>query len=293
MSTNSQPQAVSQLANQEAAALSVTQQLHSSLLQAPSQFSQVALQQVHPPQQSSQSSQQMVSEIQKELHPRHPLTQNLEQQQNSQVTRLEIAMEERYEPLKELGFGNFVAVKYIGRGKKDLSGLLHSQHKSTVGTPAYIAPKLLSRKEYNGKISDVWSCGVTLCVMLVGAYPFEDPEDPRNFCKTIDRIKSVQYSIPDYVCVSADYRHLLSRIFVSDPSERISIPDIKQHPWFLKNLPKELIEIKKTNFREALHDQPSQGVEEIMRCIQEAKTPGEEAKVGAQASAGADDLDGE
>ncbi|XP_031274109.1 flowering time control protein FCA-like [Pistacia vera] len=89
MSTNSQPQAVSHLANQEAAALSVTQQLHSSLLQAPSQFSQVALQQVHPLQQSSQSSQQMVSEIQKELHPRHLLTQNLEQQQNSQVTRLE------------------------------------------------------------------------------------------------------------------------------------------------------------------------------------------------------------
>ncbi|KAJ0113656.1 hypothetical protein Patl1_00852 [Pistacia atlantica] len=89
MSTNSQPQAVSHLANKEAAALSVTQQLHSSLLQAPSQFSQVALQQVHPPQQSSQSSQQMVSEIQKELHPRHLLTQNLEQQENSQVTRLE------------------------------------------------------------------------------------------------------------------------------------------------------------------------------------------------------------
>ncbi|KAJ0106094.1 hypothetical protein Patl1_18346 [Pistacia atlantica] len=171
------------------------------------------------------------------------------------------------------------------------SGLLHSQPKSTVGTPAYIAPEVLSRKEYDGKISDVWSCGVTLYVMLVGAYPFEDPEDPRNFRKTIDRIKSVQYSIPDYVRVSADCRHLLSRIFVSDPSKRVTIPEIKQHPWFLKNLPKELVEIEKTNFREALHDQPSQSVEEIMRIIQEAQTPGAGAKVGAQASAGAEDHD--
>lgn len=90
ISTNSQPQAVSLLANQEAAARSVTQQLHSSLLQPPSQLSQMALQQTHPLQQSSQSSQQMASEIPKELHLRHPLTQNLEQQQNSQVTRLEV-----------------------------------------------------------------------------------------------------------------------------------------------------------------------------------------------------------
>uniref|UniRef100_M1CH83 non-specific serine/threonine protein kinase n=1 Tax=Solanum tuberosum TaxID=4113 RepID=M1CH83_SOLTU len=99
------------------------------------------------------------------------------------------------------------------------SGLLHSQPKSTVGTPAYIAPEVLSRKEYDGKIADVWSCGVTLYVMLVGAYPFEDPEDPKNFRKTIGRIMSAQHSIPDYVRITPDCKNLLSRIFVANPSK--------------------------------------------------------------------------
>ncbi|RYR35201.1 hypothetical protein Ahy_A10g050334 [Arachis hypogaea] len=73
------------------------------------------------------------------------------------------------------------------------SSVLHSQPKSTVGTPAYIAPEVLSRREYDGKVADVWSCGVTLYVMLVGGYPFEDSDDPRNFKETLKVISLPKY----------------------------------------------------------------------------------------------------
>ncbi|XP_070681976.1 serine/threonine-protein kinase SAPK2 isoform X1 [Malus domestica] len=149
--------------------------------------------------------------------------------------------------------------------------LLHSQPKSTVGTPAYIAPEVLSKKQYDGKIADVWSCGVTLYVMIVGAYPFEDPEDPRNFRKTIGRILSVQYAVPDYVRISIECRHLVSRIFVENPEKRITIPEIKNHPWFLKNLPVEMMEGGSWQCKDINY--PSQSLEEVMYIIQEARKP--------------------
>ncbi|XP_047333660.1 serine/threonine-protein kinase SRK2A-like [Impatiens glandulifera] len=154
------------------------------------------------------------------------------------------------------------------------SSLLHSRPKSTVGTPAYIAPEVLSRREYDGKLADVWSCGVTLYVMLVGAYPFEDQEDPKNFRKTIQRIMGVQYKIPDYVHISQDCKHLLSRIFVASPMRRLSIKDIKSHPWFLKNLPRELTEAAQGLYYKRENPTFSiQSVEDIMKIVEEAKTP--------------------
>ncbi|XP_020247588.1 serine/threonine-protein kinase SAPK7-like isoform X3 [Asparagus officinalis] len=155
------------------------------------------------------------------------------------------------------------------------SSVLHSRPKSTVGTPAYIAPEVLSRREYDGKLADVWSCGVTLYVMLVGAYPFEDQDDPKNFRKTIGRIMSVQYKIPDYVRISQDCRQLLSRIFVANPMRRISIREIRNHPWFLKNLPRELTEVAQAAYYKRDQSAPTfslQSIEDIMKIVGEART---------------------
>ena len=121
------------------------------------------------------------------------------------------------------------------------SSHLHSQPKSTVGTPAYIAPEILTRqKTYDGNQSDVWSCGVTLFVLLCGCYPFEDPANPRDFRKTMQRILAASYALPQGVALSAECQDLLRSMFELSPEKRISIPQIFSHTFYRKNLPLEL-----------------------------------------------------
>ncbi|KAK7399682.1 hypothetical protein VNO78_10871 [Psophocarpus tetragonolobus] len=153
------------------------------------------------------------------------------------------------------------------------SYLLHSRPHSMIGTPAYIAPEILSGKDYDGKLADVWSCGVMLYTMLVGALPFEDKEDTQNLQKTVKRVMAVQYKFPNEVCVSEEGKDLISRIFVANPAMRLTMKEIKSHPWFLKNLPKELREgAQNIYYNEQNTNSPLQSIEEIMNIINEAIT---------------------
>ena len=56
----------------------------------------------------------------------------------------------------------------------------------------------------------------------------------------LQRIMGVKYSFPTNLHISRECLDMMSKIFVGNPANRISIAGIKSHPWFTKNLPDEL-----------------------------------------------------
>ncbi|XP_047095945.1 LOW QUALITY PROTEIN: CBL-interacting protein kinase 17-like [Lolium rigidum] len=104
-------------------------------------------------------------------------------------------------------------------------GLLHT----TCGSPNYIAPEVLQNRGYDGSLSDIWSCGVILYIMLVGYLPFDD----RNMVVLYQKIFKGDAYIPEWLSPGA--QDLLRRILKPDPKKRINMAEIKTHEWFQKD----------------------------------------------------------
>ncbi|KAK1697475.1 hypothetical protein QYE76_014172 [Lolium multiflorum] len=103
-------------------------------------------------------------------------------------------------------------------------GLLHT----ACGTPAYVAPEVLSRKGYSGAKADVWSCGVILFVLAASYLPFHE----RNLIELYRKIAKAEYKCPRFF--SAELKELLQGILDPDPNTRMSIARVKRSAWYKK-----------------------------------------------------------
>lgn len=103
-------------------------------------------------------------------------------------------------------------------------GLLHT----ACGTPNYVAPEVLNDKGYDGRASDVWSCGVILFVLMAGFLPF----DESNLMALYRKICRADFSCPSWF--SSGAKKLIKRILDPNPDTRMTISQMLEDEWFKK-----------------------------------------------------------
>ena len=94
------------------------------------------------------------------------------------------------------------------------------------GSVPFMPPECFTTESYKPKPMDIWAFGVTLYAYITLENPFFEAD--MQVIKENIKNKTVEY--PDLF--SEDLKDLLSKIFVKDPSQRITISEILQHRWF-------------------------------------------------------------
>ncbi|KAJ7819947.1 snf 1 [Mycena olivaceomarginata] len=105
---------------------------------------------------------------------------------------------------------------------------------TSCGSPNYAAPEVIKGLKYSGPEIDVWSSGIILYVLLCGRLPFEDEVIGSLF----EKISHVRYDAPTHLSPHA--QNLIKSMLVADPTKRITVAQIMQHPWVTVKLPRYL-----------------------------------------------------
>lgn len=122
--------------------------------------------------------------------------------------------------------------------------------KSLIRASNFIAPEIISGKPY-GKPVDVWSCGVLMYTVIGGYSPFY-ADKVIELCRQIVS-GDVEFDPRYWNHVSREAKDLIKRMLTVNPSHRITISEVLEHPWFRisntilsrNNLSLNLIELKK------------------------------------------------
>ena len=124
-----------------------------------------------------------------------------------------------------LGKGNLLKIIDFG-----LSNFFNGKNLliTPCGSPCYASPEMVSGNKYNGFKIDIWSTGIILYAMVCGYLPFEDEDNDILFKKILE----CKLDFPDDL--SKNSIDLMNKILVTKPEKRITIDEIKEHPFYLQ-----------------------------------------------------------
>ncbi|KAK1297762.1 Serine/threonine-protein kinase Aurora-3 [Acorus calamus] len=104
------------------------------------------------------------------------------------------------------------------------------RRKTMCGTLDYLPPEMVENKSHDFTV-DNWTLGILCYEFLYGFPPFETADQHETFKK----IMRIDLNFPSSPQVSTGAKDLIRKLLVKDPSKRLSLQRVLEHPWILKN----------------------------------------------------------
>lgn len=108
--------------------------------------------------------------------------------------------------------------------------------ETSCGTLGYMAPEMLKRPRapYSGPAIDIFSSGAILFVLLAGSPPFGSAQDTDWWWKNIVTRNYDMFwkAHSRFVKFSDEAKDFIQKILEPEPAKRITLAQIKQHPWY-------------------------------------------------------------
>jgi serine/threonine protein kinase len=101
---------------------------------------------------------------------------------------------------------------------------------SNAGSAIFFSPEACQGKQYSGRLTDYWACGITLHFMCTGRYPFVS----NDYNKLFNLIQFQELELPKHL-IGTSLGALMLGILKKKPEERLTLDEIKVHPWLTKN----------------------------------------------------------
>lgn len=130
------------------------------------------------------------------------------------------------------------------------------------GTLSYVAPEVLLQKPYDKSV-DLWSLGVIIYLLLSGTLPFDDDDDREIARQTIHDEPDFSYKV--WKKIDKGVISMIKSLLAKEKKDRMSLEDVLQHPWILKNKAKIALERRKSGDSSAKQFKAFAMTEELLK----------------------------
>lgn len=132
---------------------------------------------------------------------------------------------------RDLKFSNILINEYGAVKLVDFGFVCEVLKKQRIfcGTPSYMPPELVKKKDYLAGPVDQWCMGVILFKLATNSYPFGACND-----KNLDKnIESCRYTTPQNI--NPEIRRLIDSLIKYSPKDRILAEDLVRDVWLASN----------------------------------------------------------